>query len=73
MWLAGGGVKGGQVIGATDNIGYTVVDRPVHPNDLQATILHALGIDQQQLYYEHQNRKEILTVNGGEVVKEVFA
>ncbi|MCI0420883.1 MAG: DUF1501 domain-containing protein [Acidobacteria bacterium] len=73
MWLAGGGVKGGQIIGATDEIGYTVVDRPVHPNDLQATILHALGIDQHELYYSHQNRKEIVTVLGGEVIKEVFA
>ena len=73
MWLAGGGVKGGQIIGATDDIGYTVVDRPIHPNDLQATILHGLGIDQHQLYYEHQNRKEMLTVLGGEIVKEVFA
>ncbi|MCI0537059.1 MAG: DUF1501 domain-containing protein [Verrucomicrobiales bacterium] len=72
VWLAGGTVKGGQVIGATDDIGYTVVERPVHPNDLQATMLHALGIDQRDLYYTHQNRKEMLTVNGGEVVKEVF-
>jgi len=73
MWLAGGGVKGGQIIGATDDVGYTVVDRPIHPNDLQATILHALGIDQYQLYYEHQNRKETLTVLGGEVIKEALA
>jgi hypothetical protein len=73
MWLAGGGVKGGQIIGTTDDIGYTVLDRPIHPNDLQATILHALGIDQHQLYYQHQNRKEILTVLGGEVIREVFA
>ncbi|MCI0420777.1 MAG: DUF1501 domain-containing protein, partial [Acidobacteria bacterium] len=51
MWLAGGGVKGGQIIGATDEVGYTVVDRPIHPNDLQATILRALGIDQHELYY----------------------
>jgi hypothetical protein len=72
MWLAGGGVKGGQIIGATDEVGYTVVDRPIHPNDFHATILHALGIDQQQLYYEHQNRKELVTFNGGEVIKEVF-
>lgn len=72
MWLAGGGVKGGQVIGATDDVGYTVVDRPIHPNDFHATILHALGVDQQELYYEHQNRKELATFNGGEVIEEVF-
>jgi hypothetical protein len=73
MWLAGGGVKGGQAVGATDPVGYAAVDRPVHPNDLHATILLALGIDQYQLYYQHNNRKELVTVNGGEAVEEVFA
>jgi hypothetical protein len=72
-WLAGGGVKGGQIIGATDDVGYTVVKRPVHPNDLHATILRAFGIDQHELYYEHHNRKELVTFNGGEVIQEVFA
>jgi hypothetical protein len=73
MWLAGGGVKGGQVIGATDPVGYAVTERPIHPNDLNATILHALGLDQNKLSYMHHNRKEIPTVLGGEIVKEVFA
>ncbi len=73
LWLAGGGVKGGQVIGATDPVGYAAVERPVHPNDLNATILHALGIDQHQLSYHHHNRKEIPTVLGGQVVHEAFA
>jgi hypothetical protein len=73
MWLAGGGVKGGRVIGATDPVGYAAVERPIHPNDLHATILHALGIDQDDLYFEHDNRKEKVTVNGGEVVTEAFA
>jgi uncharacterized protein DUF1501 len=73
MWLAGGGVNGGRVIGATDPVGYAVTDRPVHPNDLNATILHALGLDQNKLIYVHHNRKEIPTVLGGEVVREVFA
>jgi uncharacterized protein (DUF1501 family) len=73
MWLAGGGVKGGQVIGATDPVGYAAVERPIHPNDLHATILHALGIDQHQLYYLHNNRTELVTVNGGRVIHEVFA
>jgi hypothetical protein len=73
MWLAGGGVQGGQVIGATDPVGYAAVERPIHPNDLHATILHALGIDQDRLYYRHHNRKEKVTVNGGEVLHEVFA
>jgi hypothetical protein len=73
MWLAGGGVKGGRVIGATDPVGYAAVERPVHPNDLNATILHALGVDQHRLAYDHHNRKEIPTVLGGQVVQEVFA
>ncbi|MBX9628002.1 MAG: DUF1501 domain-containing protein [Gemmataceae bacterium] len=72
VWLAGGGVKGGQVIGATDEVGYTVAERPVHPNDLHATVLHAFGLDQHTLWYEHSGRKEIVTNLGGEVVKEVF-
>jgi hypothetical protein len=72
MWLAGGGVKGGQVIGRTDDVGYAAVEKPIHPNDLHATILHALGIDQHRLYYKHNNRRELVTVNGGTVVREVF-
>jgi hypothetical protein len=72
MWLAGGGVKGGQVIGATDPVGYAAIERPVHPNDLHATILKALGINQHHLYFRHNGRKEMVTVNGGQVVEEVF-
>ena len=72
MWLAGGGVKGGQIIGKTDPVGYSVIERPIHPNDLNATILHALGLDQRRLVYVHHNRQEIPTVLGGEIVREVF-
>jgi len=72
MWLAGGGVKGGQVIGRTDDVGYAAIEKPIHPTDLHATILHALGVDQHDLVYERQGRKELLTVNGGTVVHEVF-
>jgi hypothetical protein len=73
MWLAGGGVRGGQVIGATDPVGYAAVDRPIHPNDLHATVLAALGVEQRELVYRHNNRREMVTVNGGEVIREVFA
>jgi hypothetical protein len=73
MWLAGGGVKGGQVIGATDPVGYAAVERPIHPNDLHATVLHALGVDQKRLYFVHNGRREPVTVNGGEVIREVFS
>ena len=72
VWLAGGGVKGGQAIGATDEVGYAAVQDAVSPNDLHATILHAFGIDQHALFYAHNNRKELVTVNGGDPVKRVF-
>lgn len=72
MWLAGGGVRGGQVIGATDAVGYAAIHRPVHPHDLHATILHALGLDQHRLYFERHGRRELVTVNGGQVIGEVF-
>jgi hypothetical protein len=71
-WLAGGGVRGGRVIGATDPVGYAAIERPIHPNDLHATVLAALGVDQSELVYRHNNRRELVTVNGGEVIREVF-
>ena len=73
MWLAGGGVQGGQIIGQTDELGYVPVERPLSPADMHATLLHALGIDQHRLVWNHNNRDEIPTVFGGEVVAEVFA
>lgn len=73
MWMAGGGIKGGQILGQTDELGYTPVERPVSPADLHATLLHAMGLDQHKLIYMHNNRKEIATVLGGEVISEVFA
>jgi hypothetical protein len=73
IWLAGGGVRGGQVIGATDPVGYAATERPVHPNDLNATILQALGLDQHLLTFLHHNRKEIPTVLGGEIIHEILA
>jgi hypothetical protein len=49
------------------------VEKPIHPNDLHATVLHALGIDQHRLFYRHNNRNELVTVNGGNVIRDVFA
>lgn len=72
MWLAGGGVRGGQIVGATDPVGYTAIERPVRPHDLHATLLYALGIDQRRLYFEHNNRRELVTVNGGKVLTDIF-
>jgi hypothetical protein len=71
MWFAGGGVKGGQVIGETDELGLRAVDG--HPmRDFHATILHALGLEQHQLWYLHNGRNEKLTDFGGTVIKQVF-
>jgi len=73
VWLAGGGAQGGQIIGETDPIGYTVTERPVKPLDLHATILHALGINADQLSYNHHGLLETpLGVTGGAPVLEVF-
>ncbi|MGI9467685.1 MAG: DUF1501 domain-containing protein [Rubripirellula sp.] len=73
-WLAGGGTHGGQTVGRTDPIGYTVTERPVKPLDLHATILHALGIDAEQLLFDHHGLQENpLGVTGGSVVSEVFS
>jgi hypothetical protein len=73
VWLAGGGVKGGRTIGETDPVGYTAIERPIHPNALHATILYALGMDQEKLVFKHNGRDEIPTFVTSEVVGEVFA
>ena len=73
MWLAGGGVKGGQVIGETDDFSYNVTDRPVHVNDLNATILHCLGIDHSRFAFKFQGLDQRLTgVEEQHVVKELL-
>lgn len=73
MWLAGGGVRGGQIIGATDEFGQHAVENRVHVHDLHATILAALGLDHTRLIFPHQGRPERPTVNEGHVVEQVFA
>ena len=73
MWMAGGGVKGGFNYGETDELGFGVVDKPVHIHDLQATILHLLGYDHTQLTYRFQGRDYRLTDVHGEVVHELLA
>ncbi|MEX0677859.1 MAG: DUF1501 domain-containing protein [Pirellulales bacterium] len=73
MWLAGGGIKGGQTIGATDELGYYAVDEPTHVHDLQATILYLLGLDHLKLTYRFQGRDFRLTDVGGNVVKKMLA
>ncbi len=72
MWMAGGGIKGGQVIGTTDEIGLRGIDKRAHVTDLHATILHALGLDHKSVTYLHNGRSERPTIVTGEVVKEAF-
>jgi len=73
MWMAGGGVKGGQVIGATDDIGLRAAENKAHVNDLHATILYLIGLRHLRLTFRHNGRNERLTDNAGEVIKEVLA
>jgi uncharacterized protein (DUF1501 family) len=73
MWMAGGGLRGGQVIGKTDDIGFHIVEDKVHVHDLQATLLHCLGFDHKRLTYRHQGRDFRLTDVGGEVVQKLLA
>jgi len=73
MWMAGGGVKGGTVYGATDEFGFQAVDKPVSIHDLHATVLHQLGIDHEKLTYRYAGRDFRLTDVYGEVVKDILA
>ncbi len=73
MWMAGGGMKPGITFGETDDYAYNIVKDPVHVHDLQATILHCLGIDHKRLTYRFQGRDFRLTDVEGEVVKAVLA
>ena len=73
MWLAGGGVKGGYVHGATDEFGFQAEEKPVHVHDLHATLLHLLGFDHTKFTYRHAGRDFRLTDVYGEVVNDVIA
>jgi hypothetical protein len=72
IWMAGGGIKGGMTYGETDDFSYNVVSDPVHIHDLNATILHLLGYDHEQLTYRHQGRDYRLTDVHGQVVDAVL-
>src|SRR5262245_16415923 len=72
-WMAGGGVKGGQAIGATDEFGYAAVDNRVHVHDLHATILHLMGMNHERLTYFHAGRQQRLTDVHGRVVEDALA
>ncbi|MEM7038618.1 MAG: DUF1501 domain-containing protein, partial [Bacteroidota bacterium] len=73
IWMAGGGVKPGMVYGKTDEFGYNIIENPVHVHDLQATILHLLGIDHERFTFKHQGRRFRLTDVHGHVVHDILA
>ena len=72
MWLAGGGFKAGHTIGATDEVGYNIIEDPVHVHDLHATILHQLGLDHTKLTFRSQGRNFRLTDVHGEVISKML-
>ncbi|MEX2260754.1 MAG: DUF1501 domain-containing protein [Bryobacteraceae bacterium] len=71
MWMAGGGIKGGQIVGATDDIGLRATVDPCHFRDIHTTMLHQLGLNQDALSYMHQGRKERLTEVHGRVIPQL--
>ena len=73
MLLAGGGINGGRVYGATDEFGFKAVEKPVHPHDLHATMLHQLGLDHTKLTYRYSGRDYRLTDVEGTVIDEWFS
>ena len=73
MWLAGAGVKGGQAVGSTDEIGFEAVEDRVHVSDLHATVLHLMGLDHTRLTYFYQGMNQRLTGVRGNVVSKVLA
>ena len=73
LWLAGGGIRGGVTLGTTDEWGWATVEDPVHVNDVQATMLHCLGVDHTKLTYRFQGRDFRLTDVAGRVVDEILA
>jgi uncharacterized protein (DUF1501 family) len=71
MWMAGGGVRGGQAIGATDDLGLHAVENRLHVHDIHATILWLMGLDHMKLVYKHKGRPERPTLNEGEPCTKV--
>lgn len=71
MWMAGGGVKGGQIVGATDDIGLKAIQDPYHLRDIHTTIMNQLGLDQDAVSFMHQGRRERLTEIRGKVISQI--
>jgi hypothetical protein len=73
VWMAGAGIRGGTVVGATDEIGLRAVEDRAHVHDLHATLLHCLGLNHEKLTYLHNGRDERPTINDGEVIRKALA
>jgi hypothetical protein len=73
MWLAGGGIRPGLTYGTTDELGYNVIQNPVHVHDIQTTILHSLGLDHERLTFRTQGRDYRLTDVHGQLIHEILA
>ncbi|MGZ8901392.1 MAG: DUF1501 domain-containing protein, partial [Limisphaerales bacterium] len=73
IWMAGGGIKAGMTYGQTDDFCYNVVENPVHIHDINATVLHSLGLNHERLTYKFQGRAFRLTDIHGQVVKPILA
>jgi hypothetical protein len=73
IWMAGGGIKAGQAIGTTDEIGLRGVENPYHVHDIHASILHTLGLNHERTTYMHNGRAERPTIVAGKLIKELFA
>jgi uncharacterized protein (DUF1501 family) len=71
-WLAGGGVQGGRIVGATDAVGLRAAEDRTHVHDLQATVLRLLGLHHRTLTFRHNGRDERLTENDGEVIEKIL-
>ena len=72
LWMAGGGIRGGQVVGRTDDFGIRIEEDPIHVHDLQATLLHCLGLDHTRLTYRYMGREFRLTDVAGRVMEKLL-
>jgi hypothetical protein len=72
MWMAGAGVKKGFSYGETDELGYNIIENPVHVHDFQATLMHLMGVDHERLNFKHQGRRYRLTDVHGTVIKDLL-
>lgn len=73
MWFAGGGVDGGRLVGATDEMGDKAIEQPYHLKDVHATLLHLVGLDQSKLTFYHAGRFKQLTDTGGTVIHDILS